>query len=139
VVRNLSQIRINAPLSRVWQTLTLPDQVKHWQYGSELVTSWAVGEPIRFRTVWNDTVFEQWGTVLEFRPQEQIRYTLFAPRPNLEDRPDNYFIMTYRLTPNDGAIDLEIIQEDPRPGAVQEPAQGEENPILAELKRVAEQ
>ena len=67
-----------------------------------------------------------------------LRYTLFAPRPGLEDKPDNYFIMNYILTAQDGSVKLEIIQEDERPGAVQEAPQGGEHPVLQGLKAVAE-
>jgi hypothetical protein len=46
--------------------------------------------------------------------------------------------MNYRLTSEENFTKLEIIQEDNRPGAVQEKPQGEENPILAGLKALAE-
>jgi hypothetical protein len=63
---------------------------------------------------------------------------LFAPRPGLEDKPENYFIMKYILTEEDGQTKLEIIQEDNRPNAVQEEPQGEKNPVLQSLKKIAE-
>jgi len=138
MVKNKSQLRIHTSVEQLWQTLTDPSQVKLWQYGSDLTTGWQVGEPIRFRTAWNDTVFEQWGTVLAFQPPEFLSYSLFAPRPGLDDRPEHYFTMSYHLTPQGGSVDLEILQEDNRPGAVQEAPQGEENPVLAGLKALAE-
>ncbi len=67
-----------------------------------------------------------------------IKYSLFAPRPGLEDQPENYFIMSYILTPESGKTKLQIIQEDNRPNAVQEEPQGEENPVLTSLKMIAE-
>jgi hypothetical protein len=63
---------------------------------------------------------------------------LFAPRPDLEDKPENYFIMNYVLTAENGQTKLEIIQEDNRPNAVQEEPQGEENPVLQSLKNIVE-
>ena len=135
---NISKITINATIQKVWDTLTKPDLVKLWQYGSDLQTSWEIGTSIKFRTEWEDKVFEQWGTVLEMRQNELIKYNLFAPRPNLEDKPENYFVMSYVLTTENGQTKLEIIQEDNRPNAVQEEPQGEENPILQSLKKIAE-
>lgn len=136
---NISRISINATLQKVWDTLTKPEFVKLWQYGSDLQTNWEVGSPIRFVTKWEDKVFEQWGTVLEFSPTSKLRYSLFAPRPDLEDKPENYFEMIYSLTNNNGQTKLEIIQEDNRPNAVQEDEQGEENPVLKMLKQIAEE
>ena len=46
--------------------------------------------------------------------------------------------MNYVLTDENGETNLQIIQEDNRPNAVQEEPQGEENPILQSLKKVAE-
>ncbi|MEO7445160.1 MAG: SRPBCC domain-containing protein [Ferruginibacter sp.] len=135
---NISTIHINATQSKVWDTLTNPVLVKEWQYGSDLVTTWETGSDIRFSTEWEGNIFEQWGKILEVRTGELLKYSLFAPRPGLEDEPENYFIMSYVLTPENGQTKLEIIQEDNRPGAIQEAPQGEENPILQSLREVAE-
>jgi uncharacterized protein YndB with AHSA1/START domain len=135
---NISTIKINAPIQKVWDIITKPEFVKLWQYGSDLLTTWESGSDIRFRTEWEDKVFEQWGKVLEFRPNEVVKYSLFAPRPDLEDKAENYFIMSYVLTDDNGHTILEIIQEDNRPNAVQEEPQGEENQVLRSLKQLAE-
>lgn len=136
---NISTLSLHASIEKVWDALTQPEQVKRWQYGSDLLTTWETGSDIRFVTVWQDTTFEQWGKVLEYKPVEKIRYSLFAPRPGLEDKPENYFEMQYWLTESDGKTNLEIIQIDNRPNAVQEPEQGEENPVLKMLKQVVEE
>jgi uncharacterized protein YndB with AHSA1/START domain len=136
---NISTIVLNAPAEKVWDTLTKPDLVKQWQYGSDLITDWKVGSEIRFRNEWEGQVFEQWGTILEVVPNQKIKYSLFFPRPELEDKPENYFIMSYVLSEENQKTRLEIIQEDNRPGAIQEEPQGEENPILQGLKAIIEQ
>lgn len=135
---NISTIVLNAPVEKVWNALTKPELVKQWQYRSDLMTDWKVGNEIRFRNEWEGQVFEQWGTILEVVPNQKIKYSLFFPRPELEDKPENYFIMSYVLSEENQKTKLEIIQEDNRPGAVQEEPQGEENPILQGLKAIIE-
>lgn len=135
---NISTIFIQAPVQKVWDALTKPGLVKQWQYGSDLITDWKIGNDIRFRTEWEGKVFEQWGKVLEVRPNDLLKYNLFAPQPGLKDKPENYFIMSYVLTQEIGQTKLQIIQEDNRPNARQEEPQGEENPILQSLKKVIE-
>ena len=135
---NISRITINATLQKVWDTLTRPELVKLWQYGSDLQTTWKVGSEIKFITEWEGKIFEQRGNVLEFTPMSKLRYSLFAPRPGIKDKPENYFEMIYSLIASNGQTRLEIIQEDNRPNAVQEEEQGEENPVLKMLKLVAE-
>ncbi|WP_276134064.1 SRPBCC family protein [Polluticoccus soli] len=137
---NISTLTINAPKEKVWDALTKPELVKLWQFGSVLTTDWNVGSSIRFSTEWQGEAFEQWGTVLDVRPYDFLQYNLFAPRPGLEDKPENYFIMSYVLTDTeDGHTQLQIKQDDNRPGAEQEEPQGEENPVLQALKKVAEE
>lgn len=135
---NISTLNIKASVQRVWDTLTQPELVKQWQYGSELLSDWQIGSDIRFRTEWQGQVFEQWGKVLDIQALKSIKYSLFAPRPDLEDIPEHYFEMNYVLSVENGLTKLEIIQHDNRPGAVQEAPQGEENPILQNLKQIAE-
>jgi len=135
---NISRLTINASKEKVWLALTNPDKVKAWQFGSDLITDWKVGNEIRFKSEWNGQIFEQWGTVVEFDPYEKLKYTLFAPRPDLEDKPENYFEMEYKLINIKNGTELTITQEDNRPGAKQEPEQGEENPVLKVLKDLIE-
>lgn len=138
MAKNISTIHLNASPDKVWEALTKPEMVKIWQFGSDLMTTWEVGSSIEFVTAWEGQVFKQWGNVLAVIPNELIRYSLFAPRPGLEDKPENYFIMHYVLTAENGLTKLEIIQEDNRPNAVQQAPQGEENPVLQSLKGVVE-
>jgi len=138
MARNISTILIKAPIQKVWDALTKPELVKQWQYGSDLITDWEQGGDIRFRTEWDGKVFEQWGKVLEVHPLHMVKYSLFAPRPGLEDKPENYFVMIYVLDEKEGHTSLQIIQQDNRSGAKQEDPQGEENPILSALKVLIE-
>ncbi len=94
---NISKITIKASTEQVWDALTNPEKVKQWQYGSELTTDWNVGNEIRFKSEWEGQIFEQWGTVFEFKSNQKLKYNLFAPRPDLEDKPENYFQMEYKL------------------------------------------
>jgi uncharacterized protein YndB with AHSA1/START domain len=134
-----SSIEIKAPAHKVWEALTRPELVKLWQYGSVLTTTWALGSPIHFGAEWNGQVFAQWGQVLEFIPDTRLKYSLYAPRPDLADSPENYFYMTYQLDEEGGKTKLTIIQDDPRPRAQSETAEDqEENSILLGLKALIE-
>jgi len=135
-----STITINAPAARVWDALTRPELVKDWQYGSQLVTDWQVGRPIRFRSERQGQVFEQWGTVLEVEPNRMVKYSLFAPRPGLEDKPENYFVMSYVLEGDAHGTTLSVIQEDNWPGAEARESDEEEGQgVLRGLKALVEQ
>jgi uncharacterized protein YndB with AHSA1/START domain len=133
-----STVTINAPRDVVWVVVTLPEYVRQWQYNSELTTDWIVGHPIRFSAEWQGQTFEQWGTVLDFDEPTRLRYSLFAPRPGLDDVPENYFTMTYELTDVDGGTQVTFIQEDPRESGDADGEVDDDNPVLRALRDVAE-
>jgi uncharacterized protein YndB with AHSA1/START domain len=132
-------VKILAPASKVWLALTTPALVKQWQYSSDLLTTWEVGTPIVFRNEWDGQVFEQQGTVLEFTPVSRLKYSLFFPRPDLQDIPEHHFFMTYELAENDGTTTLLVRQEDPRPSLPDESSGGDGGPdVLSFLKELVE-
>ena len=137
-----SSVIVTAPRGVVWTVLTNPEFVRQWQYGSELETTWRVGESIRFRGQWQGEIFEQWGTVQEFDVPNRLRYSLFAPRPGLEDRPENYFTMTYEVSEGSDGTTVMFVHEDPRSNADDDgdavDATDDENPVLIALKSIAE-
>jgi hypothetical protein len=69
-----------------------------------------------------------------------VRYSLFAPRPDLADVPENYFTMTYELESHDDVTNVTITQSDPR--SEEDDAHHDDddatNPVLLALKDVAE-
>ena len=132
-------VKILAPAKRVWLALTSPALVKQWQYGSDLLTTWEVGTSIVFRNEWNGQVFEQKGTVLEFSPESRLKYSLFVPRPGLQDIPEHHFFMIYELVESDGTTSLLVRQEDPRPSPPDEAPGGDDGPdVLSQLKELVE-
>ncbi|WP_433944395.1 SRPBCC family protein [Paenibacillus sp. SN-8-1] len=139
MAKSISKVTINASSSKVWDALVKPELVKQWQYGSNLITDWKIGNEIRFCSEWEGNVYEQWGKVLAFSPYSLIKYSLFAPRPGLEDKPENYFVMSYLLHNEGDATELIIEQEDNRPGiSNQESYEEDDNSILLELKKLVE-
>lgn len=134
-----STVQIHSPAKKVWLALTDPDLVKQWQYGSDLITTWEVGSPIVFRNEWDGQVFEQKGTIFEFVPESRVKYSLFFPRPDLQDIPEHHFFMTYELTETEGVTSLVVRQEDPRLTLADESNVGDDGPdVLSILKNLVE-
>ena len=80
---NISTIKLNASLEKVWDTLTNPEKVKLWQYGSDLITTWEVGSTIEFVTEWEGQIFKQWGKILEIKKNAETS-TIVTNKGNFE-------------------------------------------------------
>lgn len=106
------QRTIHAPVENVWAALTEPEWVKKYFFGSELVTTWQPQTPIFFRGEWEGKPYEDKGTVLQFDPLKMLSYNYFSSWSNLEDRPENYQIITYRLKQKGEACLLTIEQRN---------------------------
>ena len=132
-----AEIIVEASTQRVFDALTKPELIKLWQYGRVVTTDWKVGSNIRFRSESEGSAeaLEQWGTILDIRPNEFIKYRMFTPRHGLEDKVENYCVTSYILVNDNGHTRVELIHQDNRPNGL---APTTLKPILAALKRVAE-
>ncbi|WP_234706322.1 hypothetical protein [Xanthomonas citri] len=75
---------------------------------------------------------------LEVFPQP-VKYSLFFPRPDLQDIPEHYFFMTYVLTESDGSSSLLVRQEDPRPSPPSKSSGEDAGPdVFSYLKELVE-
>jgi len=81
-----AEITIEASQQQIFEALTNPEWVERWQFGRVVATDWRVGSPITFSSnlQGHSEPFLEWGTILDFRPDELIQYSLFTPRAILK-------------------------------------------------------
>lgn len=106
------QRTIHAPISKVWDGLTLPELVKQYFFGTQLVTTWQPGTPIYFRGEWEGKAYEDKGTVLKFEPGKMLQYDYFSSWSDLEERPENYQTIIYRVKSKGSSTVLIITQSN---------------------------
>lgn len=104
-------IEINANPSEVWDTLTNPDKVKEYLFGTELVTNWEVGSPIVFQGDYQGEQYKDGGIILAIEPQNLLQYTYWSGFSGLEDKEENYSTVTYNLNNTGNQTTLTVIQE----------------------------
>ncbi len=92
-----SQFNIKAPLDKVWDALTNPAIIKQYFFGTELDTSWKVGDPIFWRGAWEGVSYEDKGTVLEFEALKRLKYNYWSSMGGTPDVPENYAEITYEV------------------------------------------
>ena len=140
-------IAINATPAKVWDVLTNPEQTKKYMFGCEAISDWQPESPLLWQMDHEGKDFVAVkGTVKEFEPEKFLAYTVFDPHGKMEDKPENYLTVTYRLLNENGQTFLNVTQGDFN--TVDEGAKryqemhnnGEGwNPILLKIKEIAEQ
>jgi uncharacterized protein YndB with AHSA1/START domain len=106
------QVKFQAPMAKVWQGLTDPAMVKEYFFGTDLESSWRVGEPIKFSGEWNGHKYEDHGTILDIDPGTFVKYSYWSSMSGTEDKPENYANITYNLTENNGETELAVTQDN---------------------------
>jgi uncharacterized protein YndB with AHSA1/START domain len=144
IVQN--EIVINAPVSRVWDALTNPEQTKKYMFGCETVSDWKVGSPLLWRGDYEgkEMVFVK-GNIVAIQPDTLLIYTVIDPNSGMEDIPENYLQVKYELKDENGKTKLIVTQS-----GFETAADGEKrykdtynngegwNPILVEIKKLVE-
>lgn len=111
-IKGQASVKIKAPATKVWDALTKPEIIKRYFFGTNTVTDWKVGNPIKFYSEYEGKKYEDKGTVLAFEPQKLIRYEYWSSLSGIEDKPENYVTITYKVTEESDGTKLEITQEN---------------------------
>jgi uncharacterized protein YndB with AHSA1/START domain len=103
---------INAPLEKIWEALTNSEIVKQYFFGTHLVTSWKVGEPIVFQGEWEGQNYQDKGEVLEYEHNQRLAYSYLSNWSGMEDLPENYLWVCYEVKADGEKTELTIHQSN---------------------------
>lgn len=97
-------VTINAEPTKVWKVLTSPGVMTQWmaepEMKIEVETNWKINAPIFIRG-FHHLQFENRGVVLEYDKEKKLSYTHLSSLSRLEDKPGNYSVLEFILTPVD--------------------------------------
>lgn len=105
-------ITVNAPASRVWDALTLPDLIKQYLFGTKVTTDWRVGSPITYTGTWEGKTYEDKGKILQIEPGRLLVSTFWSALSGLPDLPENYKTVRYELSTDGSGTRLTITQDN---------------------------
>jgi uncharacterized protein YndB with AHSA1/START domain len=137
-------VEINASAARVFDVLVNPNFTKQYMFGCEAVSDWKVGSPLLWKGQLDgkEVVFVK-GNVLRIEPARVLEFTTFDPNMGIEDVPANYLTASYRLSPKNDGVLLEVSQGDYALVANSEERYqhtvGGWGPLLSKIKTLAEQ
>jgi uncharacterized protein YndB with AHSA1/START domain len=134
-----TSIVINSPVTKVWESLTRPEIIKKYFFGTNTHTDWVPGNPIRFEGEWEGKKYEDKGTILKNKHLQQLQYNYWSSMSGIEDKPENYVIITYKLEEIDSShTKLTVIQENIPDKKMRDHSIENWNKVLESLKQLLE-
>jgi uncharacterized protein YndB with AHSA1/START domain len=133
-----ASVVINAGRQEVWDALTNPEMISKYLFGAHTETDWQPGSPITFSGEWQGKKYSDKGTILAVEPGKLIRYTYWSPLSGIEDKPENYMIVTYHLMEEDDNIRLKLKQENIPDEKTKEHSAANWEKVLADMKKLVE-
>ena len=134
-----AQVKINAPLSSVWDALTNPEIIKQYFFGTQVVTDWKVGSPIKWIGNWKGRTYEDKGEILRFEPEKVLETTYWSSMAGLPDKPENYKKVTYILATDGNETSITLTQDNNSSEEEKNHTQENWNMILQALKKLLEE
>ena len=108
----IASISIDTYPLKVWEALTTPSTIKKYFFGTDVISEWKVGSPIVFKGEWQGKKYEDKGTIVSIIPNKLFKYTYWSPLSGIEDKPENYLLITYDLHPTESGTTLIITQDN---------------------------
>jgi hypothetical protein len=82
--------------------------------------------------------YEDKGTILDIVPQKIFKYSYWSSMSGIEDKPENYVIVTYELSGDDRSTVLKITQENIPDEKTRIHSEENWNKVLGDLKKLLE-
>ena len=105
-----TSIQIDAPAEAVWKALTDKEIIKQYLFGTETTSDWEKGSAIKFTGSYNDMTYEDGGVILDIIPNEVLSYTYWSSMSGIEDKPENYAVVTYKIVTWEKGVELVLEQ-----------------------------
>jgi len=90
-------VDVKASPEQVWDALTNPEIIKQYLFGTEIITDWKVGSEIVFQGEYEGHKYRDHGIIKGIIPLELISYSYWSGFSGLEDKPENYSLITYTV------------------------------------------
>jgi uncharacterized protein YndB with AHSA1/START domain len=133
-----ASIEIDASMPRVWKALIDPAQIKEYLFGTEAVSDWKKGSPIRFKGIWEGKEYEDKGNILEMIPNKLLKYNFWSSLSGQEDTSANYATITIILSPFQNGTRLILTQDNNGTEESRDHSQSNWETVLAKIKMVCE-
>ena len=129
---------VNVSVIRVWDALTNPEIIKQYMFGTNVISNWKEGSPITYDGEYQGKKYHDKGVIKKVDPGKILQSTYWSSIGGKEDKPENYNLVTYKLSPKDDKTIVTLIQDNVNSEKEKEHVIDNWKSVLKKLKEVAE-
>lgn len=131
-------IVINAPIEKIWDALVNPDLIKQYMFGTNVMSEWKEGSAITWKGEWQGKAYEDKGVILKLDKPHLLKYSHFSPLTGEPDLPENYHTVTIELSDQDGAVKVDLRQDNNATQEAKDHSEKNWGMMLVDLKKLVE-
>jgi len=131
-------IHIEATPETVWDALTNPAIIKQYFFGTEAISDWKEGSTLEFKGEYEGKQYRDKGVIMKYEKPKMLQYTYLSSMSGKEDKPENYALVTYALTPEGANTKLDITQDNIPTAEAQEHSLKNWSDVSRHIKEIVE-
>lgn len=134
-----TSITIDAGASKVWKAITTPRLIKKYLFGTTAKSDWKEGSAISYEGEYEGKAYKDKGVIKKLEPEKIFQSTYWSSMGGKEDKPENYNLVTYKLSPKDGKTVVTLTQDNVQSEKEKEHVTENWKMTLKSLKKVVEE
>ena len=134
-----TSITIDANASKVWKVITTPHLIKRYLFGTTVTSDWKEGNPITYEGEYNGKAYKDKGVIKKLESKKIFQSTYWSSMGGKEDKPENYNMVTYKLSPKNGKTVVTLSQDNIQSEKEKEHVTENWKMTLNSLKKIVEE
>src|ERR1035437_338818 len=133
-----TSISVDATPAQVWKTLITPKLIKKYLMGTDVSSDWNEGSTITYTGEYEGKKYHDKGIIKKIEPEKVLQSTYWSSMSGKEDKPENYNLVTYKITKRDDKTFITLSQDNISTEKEKEHATKNWGMVLKKLKEVVE-
>lgn len=134
-----TSIIIDANASKVWKAITTPRLIKKYLFGTDAKSEWKEGSAITYEGEYEGKKYKDKGVIKKLEPEKIFESTYWSSMGGKEDKPENYNLVTYKLSSKNGKTVVTLSQDNIQSEKEKEHMEVNWKMTLKNLKKVVEE
>jgi len=133
-----TSISVDATPVEIWKVLTTPKLVKKYLLGTDVTTDWKEGSAITYSGEYEGKKYNDKGIIKKIEPEKIFQTTYWSSMGGKEDKPENYNLVTYKLTKSGDKTVITLSQDNNSTEKEKEHSTENWKAVLEKLKEIVE-